>query len=83
MRREQHQRWRLRVIGDVAHREHAAVAVADHHWRGKSARGHPTRGDAVVLDALARELKRASLGNAAVRVLRMSCPRRLNARQAS
>jgi len=51
MRREQHQRRRLRMIGDVAHREHAAVAVTDDDRVRKSALGHPPRGQPVVLDA--------------------------------
>ena len=54
------------MIGDVAHGEHAAVAVADDHRVRESALGHPARSTAVVLDSLARQLKRPSLGNAAV-----------------
>jgi len=74
MRREQHQRRRPRMIGDVTHREHAAVAVADDHRVRESALGHPARGDAIVFDALARKLERTALRGALARVLRMSCP---------
>src|SRR5436190_11184021 len=62
VRREQHQRRRVRMIGDVLHREHAAIAVADHHRSRQSAPCEPGGGEAVVLHGLRNKLEGGAFG---------------------
>ena len=66
MRRQQHECRGARVIGNVLHGEHAAVAVPDHHRMRETAISHPTGCEPIVGDALGRGLKRSALGGAAV-----------------
>lgn len=66
MGRKEHQRGRLQMVGNVFHREHSAIAVADHDRGRKTPLGKPTGSIAVVGDPLAGELEGGALGGTAV-----------------
>jgi hypothetical protein len=65
-RRKQDQRRSLRVVHDVAHAQHAAVAVPDDDRMRKAARRYPGGCDPVVGQGFCGGLERAAHGVAAV-----------------
>jgi len=70
---QQHQRWRPRVVGNVAHREHAAVAVSDHAGASKpraASQRAATRLSSIPSEAVWNAPPSATR---LPRVLRMSC----------
>ena len=54
------------MVGDVPHRQHAAVAVADDHRSGEAALGDPSRREAIVGDRLRDSLEGGAFRRAAV-----------------
>ncbi len=64
--REQDERGRARMIGDVTHREHSAVAVSDHDRVREASLREPLRRKPVVFDALLRSLESTAHRIAAV-----------------
>jgi hypothetical protein len=54
------------MVGDVLHREHAAIAVPDHDRIWKAALSHPARRVVVIRYSFGGRLERGTFGRAAV-----------------